>query len=268
MWGLKKATYNAASMLALMLMVLTMVGCVSPRRINYLQDMTPYTQIELEHRFEARVAPYDELNINISSPSSPELATPFNILSYNNQNSNVNRGYGSNYLVDVNGNIDMPFIGRLHVAGLTRLQMQDTLAYLLRHNGYIDDPFVIVRFNNFKIFYLGSEGGRVLTIPNESCNFLQALAMMGGLDNYTRRDRIGVMREIDGQLVLRYLDPRSTDIFNDPFFLLQQNDFIIVDNFNSQTLWRETEKWIGIVSMMSSVASLAVSVMLYMKSGN
>ncbi len=251
------------------LVVLSMCSCVTPRRINYLQDMTPYSQIELEHRFEARVAAYDELSINISSPSSPELARPFNSLGnmdYNYNNNNSSFGHG--YLVDVNGNIDLPFLGRLHVAGLTRLQLQDTLSYMLKHEGYISDPFVNVRFSNFKIFFLGSNKASVLNIPNESCTFLQALAMMGGLDNYTRRDRIGVMREVDGHMVMRYLDPRSTDIFNDPFFLLQQNDFIIVDNFTTETLWNETNKWIGIVSMISSMASLAVSVMLYMKSGN
>lgn len=252
------------------LVVLSMCSCVTPRRINYLQDMTPYSQIELEHRFEARVAAYDELSINISSPSSPELARPFNNINNTDYNytSAYGRGYGQYYLVDVNGNIDLPFLGRLHVAGLTRLQLQDTLSYMLKHEGYISDPFVNVRFSNYKIFFLGSNKASVLNIPNESCNFLQALAMMGGLDNYTRRDRIGVMREVDGHMVMRYLDPRSTDIFNDPFFLLQQNDFIIVDNFTTETLWNETSKWIGIVSMISSMASLAVSVMLYMKSGN
>lgn len=216
------------------------------------------------------MAPYDELSISISSPSSPELATPFNIGNINaggRYNSNTGlSGYG--YLVDVNGNIDMPFLGRLHVAGLTRLQLQDTLAYMLRHEGYISDPFVNVRFSNFKIFFLGSNRANVITIPNESCNFLQAIAMMGGLDNYTRRDRIAVMREVDGMMVMRYLDPRSSDVFNDPFFMLQQNDFIIVDNYTPETLWNETNKWIGIVGMMSSIASLGVSLLLYLKTSN
>jgi polysaccharide export outer membrane protein len=248
------------------MVALLAVGCVSPRRINYLQDMTPLTQIELEHRFEAKVAPYDELSINISSPSSPELATPFNNSSA--IGGSYNQGYRQGYLVDVNGNIDMPFLGRLHVAGLTRLQLQDTLAHMLRNDGYISDPFVNVRFSNFKIFFLGSNRASVINIPNESCTFLQAIAMMGGLDNYTRRDRIAVMREVDGHMVMRYLDPRSSDVFNDPFFMLQQNDFIIVDNFTTETLWSETNKWIGIVSMMSSIASLAVTVMLYLKSND
>ncbi len=265
------AIKNKKNIILLSLVALLAVGCVSPRRINYLQDMTPLTQIELEHRFEAKVAPYDELSINISSPSSPELATPFNNYGGGNQNYAVNNSYGygrGGYLVDVNGNIDMPFLGRLHVAGLTRLQLQDTLAHMLRNDGYISDPFVNVRFSNFKIFFLGSNRASVINIPNESCTFLQAIAMMGGLDNYTRRDRIAVMREVDGHMVMRYLDPRSSDVFNDPFFMLQQNDFIIVDNFTTETLWSETNKWIGIVSMMSSIASLAVTVMLYLKSND
>ncbi len=250
----------------LQIIALTVIlsSCVSPRRINYLQDMTPATQIELENKFEAKVAPYDQLSISVSSPTAPDLAQPFNSYSLNT-NASFN---GNTYLVDVNGNIDFPFLGRLHVAGLTRLQMQDTLSAMLIKEGYITDPFIVVRFTTFKIFFLGSQKASVINIPNESCNFLQAIAMMGGLDNYTRRDRIGVMREIDGQMVMRYLDPRSTDVFNDPFFMLQQNDFIIVDNYTPETLWNETSKWIGIVGTLSSLASLAATIFLYVSMKN
>ena len=246
--------------LAIVATAIALSSCVSPRRINYLQDMTPATQIELENKFEAKVAPYDELSISVTSPTAPDLAKPFNTY---NSNLNSNNHAGNSYLVDVNGDIDFPFLGRLHVAGLTRLQMQDTLASLLVTEGYITDPFVIVRFNTFKIFFLGSNRASVINIPNESCTFLQAIAMMGGLDNYTRRDRIGVMREIDGKMVMRYLDPRSTDVFNDPFFMLQQNDFIIVDNYTPETLWSETTKWISIIGTLSSLASLAATLFLY-----
>ena len=257
---------NIIIALVAVLVAMASTSCVSPRRINYLQDMTPMTQIELEHRYEAKVAAYDELSISIASPFSPELAAPFNSFSANG--SGQNNGYGRGYLVDLNGNIDMPFLGRIHVAGLTRLQLQDTIAYMLKQNGYISDPFVSVRFASFKIFFLGSNKASVINIPNESCNFLQAITMMGGLDNYTRRDRIGVMREINGKLVMRYLDPRSTDVFNDPFFTLQQNDFIIVDNYTPETMWSEFNKWMGIIGTVSSVASLGISLMLYLKSEN
>lgn len=229
-----------------------MTSCVTPRRVNYLQDMTHGSQIELENRFEARIAPADELSIVVSAPND-QLAKPFNVQSTAQGES------GHGYLVDVNGDIDFPELGRIHVAGLTRLRLQDTLAMLLESGGYLDDPYVSVRFSNFKIFYLGAGTGKVITISNERCTFLEALAMMGGLDNYTRRDRVAVMREVDGVMVTRYLDPRSSDVFNDPFFMLQQNDFIITDGVNSGTIRSELTYWTGIASTLLSAASLIVS---------
>ena len=231
-------------------------SCVTPRRVNYLQDMTQGSQIELENRFEARIAPYDELSINVVSPSSPQLAAPFN---------NPD-GTKAGYLVDVDGNIDFPYLGKINVAGLTRLRMQDTLTYMLKHRGYISDAFVTVRFSNFKIFYLGGGTGKVINIPNERCTFLEALAMLGDLGLYTRRDHIAVMREIDGRMVMRYLDPRSSDVFNDPFFMLQQNDFIITDTYDSGIVRAEVTYLLTLIGTVSSMASLLVTFMLYRKS--
>ena len=237
-------------------MVLAMASCVTPRRVNYLQDMTQGSQIELEDRFEARVAPYDELLITVStSQMNQELATPFNA-----------NGENNGYLVDINGYIDFPVLGRIQAAGLTRLELQDTLEWMLQQGGYLSDAFVMVRFKNFKIFVLGNGTGKVINVPNERCTFLEALAMMGGLDNYVRRDRIAVMREVDGRMVMRYLDPRSSYVFSDPFFMLQQNDFIIMDGASANTVRQELTYWTGLISTLTSMATLVVSFILLRKS--
>ncbi len=233
-----------------------MASCITPRRVNYLQDMTQGSQIELENRFEAKIAPYDELSITVVSPANPKLAEPFN------NNNATQKGY----LVDVNGDIDFPYIGKLHVAGLTRLRLQETLSNTLMQEGYISDPFVSVRFSNFKIFYLGSGTGKVITISNERCTFLEALALLGDLDPYTRRDHIAVMREVNGKMVMRYLDPRSSDVFNDPFFMLQQNDFIITDTYNAGTARSELTNTLAIFSALASMGSLVLTFLLYRKS--
>lgn len=236
------------------------VSCVTPRRVNYLQDMTQNSQVQIENRFEAVIAPYDELNIFVSTSSSQkELADPFNL------KNNTNDAH-SNYLVDINGNIQFPILGQLHVVGLTRLKLQDTLTALLKNGGYVDDPFVMVRFNNFKVFFISGGKGRVLNITNERCTFLEALAMLGpDFDVYTNRDHIGVMREINGRMVMRYLDPRSSDVFNDPFFMLQQNDFIIADAYNNGIVRNEFQYWLTIGSTLMSIASLFVSVAILSK---
>lgn len=239
----------------------TAVSCVTPRKVNYLQDMTQGSQIELENKFEARIAPYDEMIITVTSWEDPTLATPFNINIAQGANTGANGQRG--YLVDVNGNIQFPVLGNLHVAGMTRLQLQDTLTSRLTRGGYITDPFVMVRFGNFKIFYLCNGVGGVLNVPNEKCTFLEALAMMGDLDRFTRRDRIAVMREINGKMVMRYLDPRSSKVFNDPFFMMQQNDFIITSATNGGTVRSEFSYWWGMIGTLTSVASLLTSIALF-----
>ena len=214
--------------LALLAVVLMTTSCITSKQVRYLQDM-PKEGMPLNEALEATVAPFDELRIYVLSNTGKddELIKPFNVMSGTlSQNSN---NHGMAYLVDVNGNIQFPVLGELHVVGLTRLQLQDTIAAQLERNGYIKNPLVVARFLNFKVFILTSSGGKVVNITNERCTFLEALAMSGGLDWYTRRDRIGVMREVDGRRVVHYLDPRSTSIFDDDFFVLQQNDIIFTE---------------------------------------
>lgn len=242
-------------LLVFILVSVLLTSCVTARRVNYLQDLTHGSQIQLENRFEATVAPYDELYITVTSSNATEtsLLTPFAPV----------EGQDATYLVDVNGNIDMPTLGRIHVAGLTRLQLQDTLNNRLKQGGFLTDPFVNVRFKTFKIFFLGSGSGKVLNIPNERCTFLEALAMLGDVDLYTQRDHIAVMREVNGRMVTRFLDPRSSDVFNDPFFMLQQNDFIITQTMNNGKVRNELSYWTNLISMVLSVASLMTSIALY-----
>ena len=242
--------------------VLSLTSCITARRVNYLQDLRPGMQIEIEDQYEVTIKPYDELSIVVNSPTSQELAAPFNLQHAVSNGTPQYLGTHGGYLVDVNGEIQFPTLGTIRVEGLTRLQLQDTISDMLARGGYITDPFVTVRFSNFKIFFLGGRGCHVLTVDNEHCNFLEAIVMVGGLDEFTRRDRIGVMREVDGKLVMRYLDPRSTDVFNDPFFQLKQNDIIIMEAMNGSLIRSEVNYWLGWGSVLLSTITMLTSLML------
>lgn len=236
-------------------------SCVTTRKVAYLQDMEHETQIELENRFEAVISPYDELQVIISSIDS-DLANPFNLYSaaegalrYGNQNLG--------YLVDQYGNVNLPVLGTVHVAGLTRLQLQEKVKQLLIDGSYLNDPFVMVRFLNFKVFFIGANGGKAINITNERCTFLEALALSGDLNIYTDRRKIAVMREIDGKMVTRYLDPRSSKVFNDPFFMLQQNDFIITRNTRYRNFQESFSQWSPFFSIFSTATSVASLLMMF-----
>ena len=237
-------------------------SCVTSKEVSYLSDVTPNQNIPLNSKFEAVISPYDQLIIQvIGFGVEKELAEPFNPFgNFQNMNTNTNMNVG--YLVDVNGDIQFPILGTLHVQGMTRLQLQDYLRNRLISEGHMNNPMVDVRFSNFRVFVLGTaDGGKVLTINNERCTFLEALAMAGGLNKYTKRDRIAVIREIDGQMVTHYLDPRSSAVFNDPFFLLQQNDVIVTQSFRrvyTQEAWNTTISIVGTVSSLITTVSMII----------
>ena len=109
---------------------------------------------------------------------------------------------------------------------------------------------------NFKVFFLSTSGGKVLNVGNERCTFLEALAMSGGLDWYTRRDRIGVMREVDGKRVIHYLDPRSASIFDDDFFVLQQNDIIFTEERPYKFFSSNLNTVLALISSVTSLVSI------------
>lgn len=242
-------------------------ACVSPKEVSYLQNLHHNQTIPLNGNFEAVISPYDQLRITVVGVGEEkELAEPFNPFG-NAQNMANQNSLG--YLVDVNGDIQFPTLGKLHVKGMTRLQLQETIKNRLIAGGYMNDPMVDVRFMNFRVFVLGTaDGGKVLTIDNERCTFLEALAMAGGLDQYTKRDRIAVMREENGKIVTHFLDPRSTDVFYDEFFLLQQNDIIVTESFRRAYAHQNLDRTVSIVGAFASVLSSAAMIFLVISGQN
>lgn len=255
--NIKKLFHYCFAIATLMLML---NSCVTTKQVAYLQDMEHGTQIELENQFEAVISPYDELTIIVSC-ADEELAKPFN-LNFREVTGGSGGNNNINYLVDRYGNIDFPVLGEMHVAGMTRLGLQEYISQRLIDGGYIIDPFVMVRFQNFKIFFLGSNGGKAITINNERCTFLEALALSGDLNVYTNRSKIAVMREVDGKMVMRYLDPRDSKVFEDPFYMLQQNDFIITRDRFYKNIMDSAGQMLLMVGYVSSFASLITALIL------
>lgn len=246
-------------------------SCVSSRKVRYLGDMQKLGEVSVDGKFEAKISPADELRIFVlpnGDPEEQELIKPFNIYS-NGNGSMANANQTMGYLVDVDGYIQFPVFGKMKAAGLTCRALRDTIEYRLKNEGYLSDPLVDVRITNFKVFFLGSNGGKSITIDNERCTFLEALALSGDLSLYTKRSKIGVVREKEGKMVIHYLDPRSSDIFNDEFFILQQNDIILTENM-SYVFFKEWMSNLGVfLTPLTTAASvLAVVVAIRTSLGN
>lgn len=134
----------------------------------------------------------------------------------------------SGYLVDERGNIAFQGIGFLHVEGLTRSQLIDTLNGRLGQ--YFTNPYYTIRFLNNRFTMLGEVARPgMYTIPGERLNILEAIGVAGDLTFYGRRDNVLIVRENNGKREFARLDLTKPEIMGSPYFYLQQNDLVIVE---------------------------------------
>ena len=247
------------------LLLVLATSCVTTKEVSYLQNLKHNQTVPLSENFEALISPNDQLRISvIGLGEEKELAEPFNPFGSAQGAASTPNGIG--YLVDVNGDIQFPILGKMHVKGMTRIQLQDTITNKLIEGRYMNNPMVDVRFMNFRVFVLGTaDGGKVLNIENERCTFLEALAMAGGLNQFTKRDKIAVMREENGKIVTHFLDPRSTDVFYDPFFMLQQNDIIVTQSFRRYYAQNILDTSLNVLTAVTSLVSTAALIFVATK---
>ena len=236
-------------------------SCITRKQITYVQDMENDSVVALDNAYEARIHPNDELTIYITAEDRT-LADGFNLTgmySKTGYTSNQNPENTIGYLVDINGYIEIPTIGKIHVDGMTRLQLQDTIYQILTTGGYLQDPIVLVRFKNYKIFIQNATGAQTITVSNERVTVMQALAQAGTLSAYSRRDHVGVLREEKDGMHLHYLNLKSKSVFTDPYFLLQQNDVILLEPLRA-SLIKENLSWLAsYTSLIVSFVTLVVT---------
>lgn len=240
-------------------------ACTSTQKIIYLQDVVPLKQQEIEQKYEVIIHGDDLLAIMVNS-RDPELAMPFNMPMVTYQmgtlgSSGQQRVLG--YLVDTDGNIDFPILGKLRVEGLTRMQLTELIKNKLIEGDLIKDPIVTVQFLNYKISVMG-EVGRPgsFTISGDRITLLEALSMAGDLTIYGRRDRVGVIRENNGKRTILFHDLRSADIFNSPCYYLQQNDIVYVEPNKAKAGQSSINQnnsigvWVSVISLLTTIAVL------------
>lgn len=244
--------------------VLLLTACTSSKKILYLQDVQPLKQQDIENQYEVKIHNDDLLAIMVNS-KNPELALPFNLPLVSYQ-VGYQSGYNQRilgYLVDSDGDIDFPILGKIHVAGMTRKELTGYLKQRLIDEDYIKDPIVTVQFLNFKISVMG-EVNRPgsFDISSDRITLLEALSKAGDLTIYGRRDRVAVIREVDGVRTILYHDLRSSDIFQSPCYYLQQNDIVYVEPNKAKTGQSRINQnnsvsvWTSVISVLTSIVTL------------
>ena len=218
--------------LFLTVIILGLTSCTTSKKIIYFQNLDDAELKPLNTEYEAVIKKDDRLTIVVSGPDK-QVCAPYN-LTLNEMSptgSIVNSGNPEQatlgYLVDANGDIDFPILGKIHVEGMTRNALAEYLTAEIGKD--VKEPIVYVSFRNYKITILGEvRNPGTYTIDSEKINILQALGYAGDLNLTAKRQDILLLREVDGVLTHNRIDLRDKDILESPYFYLQQNDVLYV----------------------------------------
>lgn len=248
-----------------------MSSCSSYKNVPYLQNPEVVNELKKElPLYDAKIMPKDLITIMVNT-TDPEAAAPFNLTAQtaaNNARSNslYSQPTLQQYLVNNEGDIDFPVLGRLHVGGLTKNQTEDLIREKLKP--YLrEEPIVTVRMVNYKISVMGEVARPgTFTVNNEKVNILEALAMAGDLTIWGKRDDVKLIREdAQGKREIITLNLNDANLITSDHYYLQQNDILYVTpnktKAKNSDIGSSTSLWFSATSILVSVASLLYNIL-------
>lgn len=254
------------------LFVIGLGSCTSVAKISYFQDVKPGMEGQIEVPLEVRLRPNDKISIIVNSKDA-ELSNLFNLPVVSQRigmSAGTSLNYGaqqiSGYTVDDAGEIDFPVIGKIQVAGLTRMQIAAHVKQTLINEDLVKDPVVTVEFMNLGFSVIGevNRPGRYV-MDRDKITLLDAISMAGDLTIYGKRDAVYVLRDENGKQVSYCVDLSSIkNIFASPVYFLQQDDVVYVvpnavrirqSTVNGNNV-RSTSFWMSLTSLLITTAVL------------
>ena len=238
----------------LLLMGIMLTSCMSTKKVTYFQNLDNVDLSKTTGLYDAKIMPKDILSITVHT-LTPEASEAFNL-----------KGSTSGYLVDNEGKIDFPVVGTLNLGGMTTKEAAALIkSKIVPYMSASENPIVQVRMSNYKYAMLGGiKAPGVYTAPNEKISIVEAIARAGDLDLYGQRDKIFLIREnAQGQREYHQLNMNDAEIFNSPYFYLQQNDIVYVEPKKVQArnsfFASSTSMWLSLFGMLTSVSTFILA---------
>jgi polysaccharide export outer membrane protein len=224
----------------LAVVAIALSSCVTARKVNYMQEPDKYIphyadtlsfedyQLRIGDRLYVYVYSLDEKIMKMYNAGGSNA-------SQMRQQMNQRSSYGSydlyTYLIDEEGNIDFPTIGKQYVEGKTtrevKFQLEEELGKLLAEIPGYSTVSVEVNIVNRSFSVIGAQSGRYM-INKEKMTIFEALAMAGDLGEFNSRKEIKLVREKNGVTTIKTFDARSKDIINSEYYYIEPNDIIYI----------------------------------------
>lgn len=212
---------------------------------------------------EYKLSPNDIIEFRLYSNDGFKLVDLTTVTG--NANSNVNFREDRKYIIEYDGFVKLPVIGRTELRGLTVRQAELMLEE--KYSQYYVKPFILLEVVNKRIIIFPGNAGtaKVLTLSNANTSLIEALAMSGGITEDGKAWKIKVIRNYSSPTPQVYLIDLSTiDGIQKGGMILQANDIVYVEP--RKRLAREALK--EMAPVLSIITSLLVTYALITRTAN
>lgn len=255
-----KVSISGLKFIGIIIGAFLMHSCIPQKSTIYLQDkqsengyINTYTKAEqISERY--KIQPNDYLYIKVLT--TDEKLMPFYNLTEGNQNtSNRMNDVGNmrffSYLVDGNGEIDFPNVGKIKVHGLTRSEVKEKLQLLLSNQ--LEQFTLLVQLANINFTVLGEANAGLYQMPKDQLTIYEALAISGDLKTYSKRKKIQIIRkDLEGISHVTYLDLTDKNLLDSEESYILPNDIIYVEPLKAKTFGFGETFSLGLLSSLVS----------------
>ena len=263
----------------LLFLLFLLTSCAHYKDIPYFQNATEYDGTGKEFLYDITIKPKDQLSIIVFSGTDQTAVVQFNMIeplelnTANASNGGIRMSGGGSgrihrYLVENDGTIDFPIIGKVKLDGLTIEQANKKILDLVKpYLAEGADCTVNTYINNFEVTVMGEvKRPYTFTVSRNKMTILEALAMAGDMTIYGKRDNVKLLRELpDGTYEVHELDMRDANILNSPYYYLQQRDIVYVEPNEAMAqnakIGQTTQLWVRGAAITISLGSLLYRVL-------
>ena len=251
-------TKGLRSMLIVLSSVICFASCGTVEEYVLLNDLDVDAYYRMQPAHDLKIKRGDDLRIVVTH-KIPQLIQMFN----QKINSLDDGETLTSYTVNGNGYIYFPFFDSIKVEGMTCNELSKEIVKRIEESGIAVNPSVNVKITNFKVTVIGESGTGIYTFDDEHVTIFDLVAKAnlvsggGGGGTNIRRDKILVIREVNGVLNSDYISLLTKDVLYSPYYFLEQNDVVYV--WPSQTAIRNSNKlfdyWWGRLSIITAAIS-------------
>lgn len=258
---MKKYFEKSISAIPVLLILITLASCASREDVVYFQDAGSFETIINDNVPATKFKVDDLVSIHVSS-LNPEASAPFNLYRGGTGGTTGTPTDPVDYLIDQDGMIDFPVIGKLKITGLS----PDDLRSLLRDrlSDYLKDPIINIQIRNYRITVLGevSSPGNY-PVLGEQLTILEALGLAGDITLRGKRDNILVIRDFEGTKIYQRVDLTSKEVMKSPAYYITQNDVIYVEpnktGIRETSIGSNTALTVSIISLLITTTAIILT---------